>query len=129
MPPFFGLLGMQVVSVSTEEVVMRMDVPAAMFSPFGAVFGGAISALLDTALGAAVACNIGPYDRTATHALNLNYVTFSRQPALLAKARVLRLSRTVAAVEGECFTEDGQLIAKALGTFGIFRDRGGPGGA
>ncbi len=126
LPAFFGYLGMSVVSISPEEVVMRMDVPPALFSPFGMVHGGAIAVLIDTALGAVVATNISAYDRTATHELNINYVTFTRGSVVFAKARILRLGRAVATVECEAVSESGELIAKALGTFGVFRDKDRP---
>jgi uncharacterized protein (TIGR00369 family) len=121
LPAFFDYLGMTVLEASAEKAVVRMRVPRQLYSPFGAVHGGATAALIDTAIGIAVACRISHRDRTATHELNLNYVSFSTAPVLVATARILRLGRSVAHCEAEATTEDGQLIAKALATFGVFR--------
>ena len=79
------------------------------------------AALLDAAIGAAVACRISGRDRTATHQLNINCVSFAREPAVIVTARVIRLDRTIAHTQAEGRAEDGTLIASALGTFGVIR--------
>jgi acyl-CoA thioesterase len=124
LPAFFGYLGMTVVATGTDEVSVRMTVPEGLYSPYGMVHGGAVAALIDTAFGIVVACQLQPGSRTATHELNINYISFSRGPTLLCRARVLRLGSAVASVEGEVISEaGGALVAKALGTFGVFRPR------
>ncbi len=120
LPEFFEYLGMSIERATPEEAVVRMHVPRQLLSPHGLVHGGAISALIDTAIGIAVACRLAPGDRTATHELNINYISFAAKPTVIATARVLRVSRTVAHTEAEVRGEDGTLIAKALGTFGVF---------
>jgi uncharacterized protein (TIGR00369 family) len=121
LPEFFHYLGMSLERATAEEAVLRMVVPKGLLSPFGAAHGGAIAALIDTAIGVAVACRLSLTDRTATHELNINYISFSTEPVVIATARVLRLGRTVAHCEAEARSESGALIAKALATFGIFR--------
>jgi uncharacterized protein (TIGR00369 family) len=123
LPDFFQYLGLTVVEVSTEHAVVRMDAPKGLLSPYGPVHGGAIAALIDTAIGAAVAAHLPAGDRTATHQLNLNFISFARSPVVIATARVLRLGQTVAHTEAEARAEDGTLVATALGTFGILRKR------
>jgi uncharacterized protein (TIGR00369 family) len=98
-----------------------MDVPDALMSPFGTVHGGVIAALFDTALAVAVARRLGVADRVATHNLNVTYVAFSRDQLLFCRARVASLRRSIAVTEGEVTTAGGQLVAKALGTFGVRR--------
>jgi acyl-CoA thioesterase len=124
LPEFFHFLGMSVVEVSAQEAVLRMDVPKGFRSPYDRVHGGAIAALIDTAFGVVVAVRLGPSGRTATHELNVNYVSFATEHTLVATARVLGMGRTVATVEGEVRTDTGRLVAKALGTFGVFRKDG-----
>jgi len=121
LPEFFEYLGMSIERATAEEAIVRMQVPKQLLSPHGPVHGGAISALIDTAIGIAVVCRLEPGDRTATHELNINYISFAAKPVVIATARVLRLSRTVAHTEAEARSEDGTLVAKALGTFGVFR--------
>jgi uncharacterized protein (TIGR00369 family) len=124
LPAFFGYLGLTVLSTEPDEVVVRMTIPQDLYSPYGMVHGGAVAALIDTAFGIVVACQLPTGSRTATHELNINYISFSRGPTLLCRARVLRLGRAIASVEGEVISEaGGALVAKALATFGVFRPR------
>ncbi|MFQ5668865.1 MAG: PaaI family thioesterase [Candidatus Binatia bacterium] len=125
LPGFFHHLGMSVERATAQEAVVRMQVPKWLLSPYGPVHGGAIAALIDTTIGVAVACRISQRDRTATHELNINYISFAKRPVVIATARVLRLGRTVAHTEAEARAEDGTLVAKALATFGIVRRSAG----
>lgn len=120
LPAFFEYLGMTIERASAEDAVVRMHAPKQLLSPHGPVHGGVISALIDTAIGIAVVCRLAPGDRTATHELNINYISFAASPVVVATARVLRLSRTIAHAEADVRSEDGTLIAKALATFGVF---------
>jgi uncharacterized protein (TIGR00369 family) len=120
-PLFMETLGIVIERADAGEAVVRMDVPETLMSPFGQVLGGAIAALFDTALAIAVARQVEPEDRVATHALNVAYVAFSRERRLVCHARVVSLRRSVATAEGEVTDGAGALLAKALGTFGVRR--------
>src|SRR2546426_11125286 len=126
VPGFMALLGLTIEHADAEEAVVRMDVPDALMSPFGAVHGGFIAALLDTGFGIALHRRLDAADRIATHSLNVTYVAFSREQLLFCRTRVLSLRKAVAVVEGEVTTGDGTLVAKALGTFGVRRRGAGP---
>src|SRR5437016_8937392 len=121
VPGFMALLGLTIEHADAEEAVVRMDVPDALMSPFGAVHGGFIAALLDTGFGIALHRRLDAADRIATHSLNVTYVAFSREQLLICRTRVVSLREAVAVVEGEVTTGDGTLVAKALGTFGVRR--------
>jgi uncharacterized protein (TIGR00369 family) len=86
LPEFFHVLGMSVVETSPERAILRMDVPEWFRSPFDQVHGGAITAFMDTTFGAALAMQLGPKDRMATHELNVNFVSFAREHTLLCTA-------------------------------------------
>jgi len=121
LPTFMTLLGLSIEQREEGEIGLRMDVPDGWMSPFGAVHGGAIAALFDTCLAMAVARRLTPADRIATHSLNVTYVSFSRDAALLCHAHVVSVGKAVAVAEGDVTTAAGALIAKALGTFGVRR--------
>ena len=121
LPRFMEVLGLTVEQADAKEVRVRMDVPDALMSPFGAVHGGFVAALLDTSFGVALHRRLEPADRIATHSLNVAYVAFSREQLLFCRTRVVSLRKAVAVVEGEVTTGDGTLVAKALGTFGVRR--------
>jgi uncharacterized protein (TIGR00369 family) len=121
LPNFWHVFGLSIERADTEEVVLRMDVPDALMSPFGAVHGGVIAALFDTGLAVAVARHLGPEDRIATHNLAVSYVAFSTEQVLRCHARVVSLRRSVAVAEAEVRSATDVLVAKALGTFGVRR--------
>jgi len=121
LPRFMELLGLSVERADEHEAVVRMDVPDALMSPFGAVHGGVIAALFDTGLAIAVTRHLAPADRLATHNLNVTYVAFSREQLLFCRARVVSVRKSVAVAEGEVVSDGGTLVAKALGTFGVRR--------
>jgi uncharacterized protein (TIGR00369 family) len=123
LPPFFSALGMTVEEIGRERVVVRMDVPEAFYTPYGAIHGGVIAALMDTVGGMVVATHLTPADRTATHSFNINYTSFVREKSCRCIGRLLAMARNVATVEIEVVREDGTLAAKALGAFGIFRNK------
>ena len=116
---FWELLGLTIEAADAEHAVLRMDVPEALMSPFGAVLGGVVATLFDTALAIAVARRVTPEHRIATHNLNVTYVAFSRERTLRCRATVVSLRRSVAVAEGDVTTAGGAMIAKALGTFGV----------
>lgn len=124
-PGFWEVLGFAIERADEHEAVLRMDVPEALLSPFGTVHGGVLATLFDTGLAVAVARRLEPTDRIATHNLNVAYATFTRERVLWCRSRVVSLRRTVAIAEGEVTAAGDTLIAKALGTFGVRRLRGG----
>lgn len=121
LPGFWGVFGIAIEHADAEGVVLRMDVPDTLMSPFGQVFGGAVAALFDTGLAVAVARRVTPEDRIATHTLNVAYTAFTSERVLRCRAHVLSLRRTVAIVEGSVVADSGTLVAKAVGTFGLRR--------
>src|ERR1044071_9296022 len=61
---------MTVEEIGADRVVVRMDVPEAFYTPYGAIHGGVIAALMDTVGGMVVATQLTPADRTATHSFD-----------------------------------------------------------
>jgi uncharacterized protein (TIGR00369 family) len=123
LPAFFPALGMTVEEISVEKVVVRMKVPDVFWTPFGAIHGGILGALMDTVGGITVATQLTPADRTATHSITIHYTSFVRERTCVCIGRLLAKGKNVATVELEVRRDDGSLAAKALGTFGIFRNK------
>ena len=121
MPGLWGVFGITIERADETGVVLRMDVPDSLMSPFGQVFGGAVAALFDTGLAVAIARQVGADDRIATLNLNVGYTNFTNSRVLHCATRVLSLRRTVAIVEGEITDDSGTMVAKAVGTFAVRR--------
>ena len=123
LPAFFPALGMIVEEIGLERVVVRMEAPETFITPFGAIHGGILGALMDTVGGITVATHLTPADRTATHSITIHYTSFVRERSCVCIGRLLAMAKNVATVELEVRRNDGTLAAKALGTFGIFRNK------
>jgi uncharacterized protein (TIGR00369 family) len=121
VPGFWSMFGYEIERADGEEIVLRMQVPDALMSPFGSVHGGVIAMLFDTGLAVAVARRLGPTDRIATHNLNVSFVSFTSEQTLRCRARVVSLRSAVAIVEGEVVDSADAIVAKAMGTFGVRR--------
>ncbi len=84
-----------VLSLSVDEVVVRMNVQTRHLRPGGTVSGPAMFALADVSYYIATLALIGPEALTVTTNCSID---FMRKPAatdMIAKARVLKLGRTL----------------------------------
>jgi len=123
LPPFFDAFGMTIEEIDQDQVVVRVDVPDAFYTMYGAIHGGLLAAVMDTVGGMVVASHLTLADRTATHSFNLNYVSFVRERSCKCVGRLIAKAQNVATVEIEVLGNDGKLAVKAIGTFGIFRNK------
>ena len=123
LPAFFRAFGMTIEEIGPEQVVVRIDVPDEFYTMYGAIHGGLLAAVMDTVGGMVVAAHITFADRTATQSFNLNYVSFVRDRSCKCVGRLIAKGESVATVEIEVLRNDGRLAVKALGTFGIFRNK------
>ena len=121
VPSFWQILGIRLERADAAESVLRIDVPDTMMSPFGQVHGGVLATYFDTGLAVAITRRLAPDDRVATHNLNVFYATFTSERVLLCTTRPTSVRRTVAIAEGEIRTTAGDLVAQAVGTFGVLR--------
>jgi uncharacterized protein (TIGR00369 family) len=131
--PFNAHLGMRVDLLRRGTCVLR--IPFAQFligDPFRpAIHGGVLSALADTAGGAACFSMLdSPADRVSTVDMRMDYL----QPGppnveLLCRARVLRMGNKVAVTHMEIFADDlpddpsADAIASGRGVYNVLRRR------
>lgn len=118
--PFDQLLGVEVVSCAAGECTARLQLTAAHRNRRGVAHGGAISALLDTALGAAVVSTLAPQEWCGTLQLSVQFRDPARGALLQARGRVVRRGRTVAFAEGEVLDEMGGVVAAAQGVWTVW---------
>jgi uncharacterized protein (TIGR00369 family) len=114
---FVALLDLQLVSVDHGKAVMRMPFRQEVTNGTGAVHGGAIVSLCDTAFYVALASLYGPDQNTATAALSCNFLRPAKPPHdLIADAIVLKSGRRIC--YGEVHVRSGEkLVAHATLNF------------
>ena len=107
-PPHARALGLRLEAAEDRAVVLalpyRDDLVGEAAS--GVLAGGAVTALLDHACGLAVWAALDSYQPIATLDMRIDYMRPARPPlAVLARAEVFRLTRSVAFVRGVAYDE------------------------
>lgn len=124
--PFNRLLGIEVGGLDEGfarlEIPFRDDLIGDAQRP--ALHGGVVSALCDTAGGAAAFTMVAmPDDRVSTIDLRIDYLRPGEKKTLVAEARVTRMGNRVASIDITCFHPDqpDRLIAAGKAVYNIKR--------
>lgn len=117
-PPCSETLGMRLTALSQAErwVRMEFDVSAAFANPTGAVQGGFIAAMLDEAMSTAVIIASNVTMTAPTLELKTSYLSRLMPGKATVEARILKLGRSAAFMEADCFDAGGGLVARASAT-------------
>jgi uncharacterized protein (TIGR00369 family) len=95
-------------------------VDPAHYNVNGVLHGGVLMALLDTAMGHAVAAMVAPQGRfNAAAQFNINFFLPIKSGLVRARAEVKKLGKRLAVVEAEATDEDGRLLGIATSTHSI----------
>lgn len=115
--PFAQLLGIKLESVEPGHAVLSMPVREALKQNHGIVHGGAIAALIDSAMAFAIIPLLAEAERTTTVDLTIHYLRPLAAGNARASARVVRAGRRVITVSAELFNDKQELAATALSTY------------
>lgn len=123
--PFNRELGIEVGELSVGRAVLSIAFRPSLIgdSARPALHGGVISALLDTAGGAAVWTAIGRNDRPSTIDLRVDYLRPGRAETLIAQADVLRMGNRVGVTSIRAYHPDrpDETIAEGKGVYAVKR--------
>lgn len=117
-PPCSDTLGMRLVDLSQERQWVRMefDVPQMFANPTGAVQGGFIAAMMDEAMSTAVIIASNVTMTAPTLEMKTSYLTRLMPGKAAVEARILKLGKSAAFMEADCFDAAGSLVARATAT-------------
>ena len=116
--PHTALLGSQFVSFDedTQTVTMRFDVKREMTTWRGGVQGGLVAGYLDDVMDYAYVAATGGELAPLNLELSMSLIRLIPEGPLIGKGRVVKSGRKVVFLEGELYSEDGKLMARATST-------------
>jgi uncharacterized protein (TIGR00369 family) len=117
-PPCSDTLGMRLAALSQDEQWVRMDfdVPQMFANPTGAVQGGFIAAMMDEAMSTAVIIASNVTMTAPTLEMKTSYLKRLMPGPASVTARILKLGKSAAFMEADCFDDKGDLVARATAT-------------
>jgi uncharacterized protein (TIGR00369 family) len=120
--PFGGLLGIEAVSATAEEVRLRLAWREDLCTAGGLMHGGALMALADSAGGVCAFLNLPDGAAgTATIQSSTSFLRPVRDGYVEAISRPLSLGRNVIAVDTEVVDADGRAVARVVQSQAVLR--------
>lgn len=115
-----GPLGFVLRSIERGRSSWDYRVDPAHFNPNGSLHGGVLMALMDTAMGFAIASHVFPEGRfNAAAEMSTRFLAPVRDGLVKAEATVLKIGKRLATVEARVTDEAGNLIAVATATHAL----------
>jgi uncharacterized protein (TIGR00369 family) len=95
--------------------------PAVALNPFGTLQGGFLAVFIDELLSTAIASVLEGGEWAMTAEFKISFLRALTPAPLMGTARVLRRSRTLAFLESQVETEDGQIAVTASSTWAVMK--------
>jgi uncharacterized protein (TIGR00369 family) len=121
--PFYGLLGIELVSASGGEAEVRLTLGESLLNVQGIAHGGVLATLADSACGLAVRTALEPGRRHVTIQLSIQFLLPARAGTITARGRAIRVGEQIAYAEADVTDERARLLARATSTVGVMKDR------
>ena len=118
--PFGELIGLRFSKFDNGYSQCSLNVNETFYNPNGVLHGGVIYSLADTGMGGAVHSCLDEDELCASIDVKIVYFRYVTSGTLSCESRVVHRSRRLVFVESEV-SNDGNPIAKAMGTFSIFK--------
>jgi len=121
--PFGELIGLNFVKCETGYSQCVLEVSEKLLNPHRVLHGGVIYSMADNGMGGALYSYLDDDELCATIEIKIVYFKAVTSGTLTCDTRIVHRSKRIAALESE-IKNDGHLVAKATGTFSIFRVKG-----
>ena len=123
--PFGELIGWRLLQRENGSSRYELDVAPHHLNPNGVLHGGVLFALADNGMGSALTTLLGEHEQCASIAVNITFLKAVTAGTLVCATRTLQKGVRVAFLESEVRNGD-EVVARAQGTFSIFRARSQP---
>ena len=121
--PFAELIGLTHSKVEKGYSECTLEVEEKLLNPHKVVHGGVIYSMADTGMGSALYPYLDEDELCATIEIKVVYFTAVTSGTLVCKTRLIHKGKRIAVLESEV-EADGRPVAKAIGTYSIFRVKG-----
>jgi len=117
-PPCSDTLGMRLTEVEQDAKRIRMefDVSPSFANPTGAVQGGFITAMLDEAISTCIIIASNVTMTAPTLEMKTSYLRRLMPGKAFVDAKIVKLGKSAAFSEAQCYDPDGKLVATATAT-------------
>jgi uncharacterized protein (TIGR00369 family) len=119
--PFWNVFGIRIEDVGKGWARLAVAYQPQMTNANGVAHGAIAFALSDSAVGTALAGLLAPGERISTVEMKINYIRPFKGGKITAEARIAHRGVQTAVGEAEVFDAKGQLMAKTLATYAIFK--------
>lgn len=123
--PFVKFLGLQIIKFDNGYCQCSLEIKNNLLNSHKAVHGGVIYTMVDVAMGSALYSTFKKDELAATIEIKINYLKPAYTKLLICDAKVVQKGKNIAVLEAEIKYDD-VLVAKALGTFSIFKAKDDP---
>lgn len=118
--PFGDLIGLNFSKLDKGYSQCVLTVNEKLFNPHKVLHGGVLYSMADTGMGAAIYSQLSKDELCATVEIKIMYFSAVTSGNLTCDTKVLHKGKRVGILESEILN-DGRLVAKASGTFSIFK--------
>lgn len=122
--PFAQLIGLKFTACKKGYSECVLEIGKNLLNPHKVVHGAVVYAMADTGMGAALYAYLGKGEICATVEIKIVYFAALTSGLLTCKTKVIHKGKRIAVLESE-IEGDTRLIAKAIGTYSIFKAKGG----
>lgn len=120
--PFAELIGLHVEPRDDGSSFCSLDVSADLLNPQDVVHGAVVYALADTGMGAALYPLVDSGNYIATIEVKISYFKAVYEGLLECETKLINKGKSIASLEST-ITNGDNLVAKASGTYSIFKPR------
>ncbi|PWA10684.1 hypothetical protein DCC39_10995 [Pueribacillus theae] len=116
-----GFFNMSLEKKSERSTISILPIRWEMYNGIGIIHGGVTATFIDNAMGRTLyICYPGELTRQVTVDLNIHYLKGGTGEKLIAETELIQMGRSLAVLECAVRDEDGDLVAKATGTFRVW---------
>jgi len=118
--PFCDWIGLNFTKIEKGFSQCVLEVKEKLFNPHKTLHGGVISTMCSTGMGGALYPDLDETELCAAIETKINYFRAVKLGTLTCNSKVIFKGKRTAVLESEIIN-DGNLVAKAVGTFSIFK--------